>query len=460
MGPFIKTKNDTKKIMKNVLIALIPIILFSIYKNGYIPYLNNKITFIEIFKPLFNILVGIFTSFIIEFLYYKIIKKNDKYKYSYSIFPGLFLSLILPLKTPLYIIAIGASVSTLSKILFGGFGKNKLNPALVGYIFIFIAFSSILTTSNYLNNYELDTISSSTPLTNASLISDIGSYDKLIKPYGTLINFIVGTIPGSLAETSALLCIIAFIYLTITKTIKWRILVFYVATVFIITFGIGRLLGQGIYYPLFHIFSGGLLFGAVFMATDPVTSAVTPIGQILQGIFLGILTVVLRFNFVEGVAISIIISNLFIFLFDKIGSKARFSFIKCIPYYIVIAILIITSIIGLAATKRVENNQDPNFNIISKTKEGTTTNYIVKQKGYGGNIKAKIIIEDNKIKTIEILSHNETKDRYQLIIDNNYIQELIDSQSNIEQLDTVSNATVTSNALKRMINNVLQDYKH
>ena len=240
MGPYLRTNNDTKKIMNNVILALIPIIIFAIYKNGYIPFSHNKIIFIEMFRPLLNIFVGVITSFVIEFIYYKLIKRNNNYKYSYSIFPGLFLALILPLKTPIYIIAIGSFVATLSKLLFGGFGKNKLNPALVGYVFIFVFFSSIFSTNNYFNTYEIDTISSSTPLTNASMISDIGSYEKLVKPYGNLMNFFIGTIPGSMAETSAVLCLLAFLYLTLTKTIKWRIPVFYISTVFLITFGIGR----------------------------------------------------------------------------------------------------------------------------------------------------------------------------------------------------------------------------
>jgi len=458
MGPYLRSKNNTKKIMNNLIIALIPIIIFSIYKNGYIPYSNDKISFIEMFRPLLTVLIGVITSFVVEFVYYKLIKKSNGFKCSYSIFPGLFLALILPLKTPIYIVAIGSFIGSLSKLLFGGFGKNMLNPALVGYVFIIVVFSSIFSTNNYFNAYEIDTISSSTPLTNASMISDIGSYDKLVKPYGSLLNFFIGTIPGSMAETSAVLCIFAFIYLTITKTIKWRIPVFYVSTVFIITFGIGRLLGQGLYYPLFHVLSGGLLFGAVFMATDPVTSAVTPIGQVLQGIFLGILTVFLRITGVEGVAISILIINLFVFLLDKVGMSSRLNFIKCVPYFIIVAILIIISIIGLASTKRVEGNQDPNFNIVIKTKEGITTNYVVRQKGYGGNIKASISIVNDKIESIEILSHNETKDRYQLVIDSDYIQQLISNQDNIEDLDTISSATVTSNALKKMIINVMQDY--
>lgn len=458
MGPFLKSKNSTDKMMFNLIISLIPIILFSIYKHGYIPYVNNKTNFVGLIYPLIFIVIGALTSYLIEFVYYKFIKKNNEIKNSYSIFPGLFLALILPIKTPIYVLILGASVASISKILFGGFGKNIFNPALIGYIFVVASYSGFFTTNYYLNNYELDTISSSTPLTNASMISDIGSYEKLVKPYGNLFDFFIGTIPGSLGETSALLCLIAFIYLTATKTIKWRISVSYITTVFIITFGIGRLLGQGIYYPLFHILSGGLMFGAVFMATDPVTSTVTPTGQILQGLFLGILTVILRFTGVEGVATSILILNMFVFMLDKIGVKSRFDFMKCLPWFVLVCLIMIVTMIWLASTKRVTDNKDPNFNIVSKSQQNEQTTYVVTQKGYGGNIKASVVIVDDKITFVEIISNNETKDRYQLVLDNNYIDNLINNQNNIEEVDTISGATVTSNALKKMLINVMEDY--
>lgn len=459
MGPFLRSKNSTNKIMLHLLVALLPIIIFTVYKNGYIPYSHGLISFIEIFNPLLTIFIGALTSFVVESIYALILKKKNYIKNSYAFFPGLFLALILPLHTPIYIVVIGSVIASISKIIFGGFGKNMFNPALVGYLFIILVFSSILTTDNYFNQYELDTISSPTPLTNASMVSGIGSYDELVEPYGDLSNFLIGTIPGSLAETSALLCIVAYIYLSFTKTIKWRIPLVYVATVFIITFGIGRLLGEGIYYPLFHILSGGLMFGAVFMATDPITSCVTPIGQVLQGILLGIITVVFRFTGVEGVAYSILIVNALVFLLDKIGMVSRFNLLKSIVWFVIVWIIVIALTVILAASRRVEGNKDPNFDITSKEESGNQTIYNVSQEGYGGKIRAKVIIENDRIVSLEITSHHETANRYQLVLDSDYINQLINNQDNLDGLDTVSSATVTSNALKKLVINVLEDYK-
>ena len=459
MGPFLRSKNSTNKIMLHLLVALLPIIIFTVYKNGYIPYNHGLISFIEMFNPLLTIFIGALTSFVVESIYALILKKKNYIKNSYAFFPGLFLALILPLHTPIYIVVIGSAIASISKIIFGGFGKNMFNPALVGYLFIVLVFSSILTTDNYFNQYELDTISSPTPLTNASMVSGIGSYEELVEPYGDLSNFLIGTIPGSLAETSALLCIVAYIYLSVTKTIKWRIPLVYVATVFIITFGIGRLLGEEIYYPLFHILSGGLMFGAVFMATDPITSCVTPIGQILQGILLGIITVFFRFTGVEGVTFSILIVNALVFFLDKIGMVSRFNLLKSIIWFVIIWIIVIALTLIFASSRRVEGNQDPNFDITSKEEVGSQTIYNVSQEGYGGKIRAEVIIENDRIISIEITSHHETANRYQLVLDSDYINQLINNQDNIDNLDTVSSATVTSNALKKLVINVSEDYK-
>ncbi len=446
---FIKSKNTTNKIMMNVLIALTPIILFSFYKNGILPGINGNTSVIEMFYPILFIIVGALSSFVLEFIYCKIKKQEIKNKYAF--FPGLFLSLLLPINTPLYIIIIGSLVATIfGKLIFGGFGKNIFNPALIGYLFIILFLSSSL--GSYANNYEIDTNVSSTPLTNASFSDN--TYEELIEPYG-FDSLFLGFYPGGLAETSSLLILIGFIYLVITKSIKWIIPVTYVSTVFLITLIASSVTGIEVYYSLFHILSGGLLFGAVFMATDPVTSSVTPIGQVIEGVFLGIITVIFRMFFVEGVAYSILICNLFIFIFDKVGSEARFKKGILASTIIALIILIILTGISFKDISIDDSETDPNFDIISIKKEGTTTIYEVTQLGYGGRIKANLYI-DSIITKIEVLNHNETSNRYDKIIDENYIEYLISNQNNLEDVDTIATVTITSNAFIKMIDNVLE----
>lgn len=462
MGPFIKDTNKTSKMMFHLFIALTPIIAFTFIKNGVIPYTHGTTGVLGMLYPLIFILISTLSTFIFETVYGLLfLKRNikDLIKNTYSIFPGLFLGLILPINTPIIILIIGSFVSSIiAKMLFGGFGNNIFNPALVGRLFIITVYAIVIGKSGgYLNSYELDTISSSTPLTNASTLSGIGTYDVLVKPYGSLLNFFIGTIPGAVGETSALLCLLAFAYLTFFKVIKWKIPVTYILTVFAITYVIGGINDQGIWYPLFQIFSGGLMFGAIFMATDPVTSPVTPIGQVLYGMFLGILTVIFRFltPFPEGVLTSILTMNMFVMILDKIGSLARFNFkITLIPFIVAWALILILSI-GISVHYNTEEETDPNFSIISKQIEGLKTTYTVTQKGYSSTIKATIIVDSGKIQNINVLEQNDSF--YSKVNEENYISKLVSSNG---EADTISGATITSNALKAMVKNTLNDYNN
>lgn len=464
-GPYIKNKNNTNKIMSHLIISLLPIILFSFYKNGIIPFIHNKTDILGMIYPLIFILMGTLSTGLFEGLYAKfILKEKDLKNYltnSYSFMPGLFLSLILPINTPISILILGAFVSIIiGKMLFGGFGNNVFNPALIGRLFIISTYAIVISNNGgYLNSYEIDTISSATPLSNVSTAEGFGTYETLVEPYGTLSDFFIGTIPGAVGETSALLCILAFIYLTVTKTIKWRIPICYVGTVFIMTLLIAMANGLGIWYPLFQIFSGGLLFGAVFMATDPVTSPTTPIGQVIYGLLLGILTVVFRYltPYPEGVLTSILTMNMLVFIIDKIGLKGRLDYKKVILPFTTISLLMLIIPIGISSKyNKKENNIDPNYNIISSEKIGNNVIYVVTQKGYVGNIRAEITINNSKILSIEILEQNESF--YQKIVDINYINKLIQEQNNIKNVDTISGVTVTSTALKKMVINTLEDY--
>ena len=458
MGPFIKSEKDTNEIMKHLLIALAPIVLFAYIKNGLIPFVKGYANVLGLFYPLIFILIATLSTFSFETLYKIIFEKKelkDAINNSYSIFPGLFLGLILPINTPIIILILAGFISSIiAKMLFGGFGNNIFNPALVGRLFVISAYALVIGKSGgYLNSYELDTISSGTPLTNASLINGIGTYETLVKPYGSLLNFFVGTIPGAVGETSAFLCLLGLIYLTYFKAIKWKIPVTYILTVFAITYVIGGMNNLGIWYPLFQIFSGGLMFGAVFMATDPVTSPVTPIGQILYGMFLGILTVIFRFltPFPEGILTSILTMNMLVVILDKIGALARFNFKITIIPFVIAWILILGLSIGISTNMKTEH-KDTNFNIIEKNKDGNKTTYVVTQKGYSSTIKAKIIIEDKKVLELTILEQNDSF--YQKVEDENFINKIKDNP----ETDTVTGATITSTAIKTMLKNTLNDY--
>lgn len=357
-APFIRSvdekKISTTRIMVDVLIALTPIILFAWYKNGILPFIKlSSVSFLTMLWPLLFVLVGGLTSMLLEGVYFSLFKQVKGFKnilkeinLSYACLPGIILALILPLYTPIWILMLGCLMANIVfKMLFGGFGHNIFNPALIAYAVIMAAFAGTLGGS-YLNPLEqinLVGISSVTPLSN--YMGNLGgSYEELVAPYGSLLNFFIGNIPGSLGETSALLIIVGFIYLVIRKAIKWYVPTIYVGVVFVISYLVGLVNGEtGIWYPLFNVLSGGLLFGAVFMATEPVTTPKSPNGKVIFAVFLGIFTCLFRFigSMPEGVATSILFVCLFTPLIDRFAAIIRSARIskKAILKYATIVVL-------------------------------------------------------------------------------------------------------------------------
>ena len=320
MSIFIKDDNSKNKITKNLLICLIPLIIFSIYKNGYLPFKEDKISMFQLLYPLILVIVSILSMLLTTFVYSKITN----------------------------------IITILDKLL-----PRKLKfincTLIVGLMVILI---NTLLNNSYLNPLE-------TNLVNISKINNIGNYETLVRPYGNLLDFFVGFIPGILGGSS-ILCLIGFIYLCFTKSIKWRITVVYILIVLAMTFYIGNISGFGLWYPLYNVFTCGLLFGAIYLSALS-SSPITPIGQWLYGIFLGIVTVILRYfmPIEECVLISILIVNLFGFLFDKIGCKSRFNLNKCLIAFLIAWVLIIG--FEFYITKKVDNNliiEDNNSDVI------------------------------------------------------------------------------------------------
>ena len=272
-------------------------------------------------------------------------------------------------------------------------------------------------------------------------------------------NFLFGNIPGAIGETCSLLCIIAFIYLTYKKIIKWRIPTSYIGSVTIISIIICLTKGIGIWFILFNILSGGLLFGAVFMATDPVTTPITRRGQVISGILMGIITMGIRYltPLPEGVLISILIVNIITIFINKLSVKLYDK--KNISNIILIGIILLCIISSFVIGKNIITKPlDDTYEILSKVKNGTTTTYKVKGMGYAGkgSIKLKIIFTNNNISNIEVISSHETYTN--MIYSNDYLNKIINNQNNLDNLDTISGCTYTSKYLKEIVEKTKEDY--
>lgn len=451
---YLKSKDTTNKMMNNVIIALIPIMVFAWIRNGIYPYFftSADCTLYDLVKPLLIMIIPALTTYYTEYFYYK--KSNErnpkeKTKHSYAILPGLFLGLILPINTPLYAVVLGALCATLiGKIIFGGFSHNIFNPALLGRLFIIFMFAGAIS-SNGGYHTAIDTTSSATPLSfmannSYNLTTDI--------PY-SLGNLFLGFHPGCLGEVSILLCIIAFVYLTATKTIKHRIPICYITTVFVITMLIGIFTNQQLDYAFYQIFSGGLFFGAIFMATDPVTSPITNYGQIVYGICLGILTCVFRYltPYPEGVLTAILTMNLLVGLINILSIKtARYKSLA-----IVILVAIATIVVVTCSNKIYVKEEVINY-IDEKTINNDSYMYKITKKGYVADITIELVINKGQITSIDVLSQQESF--YAQIESNNYLNKFVTNINLIDDIDTISGVTKTSSTIKEIVLIAIEDY--
>lgn len=289
-SPHIRRKTSSSDIMFDVILALMPASLYGVYQFGLNAFLI--------------IITSIATCVLSEYVFEKLMKKPITTGDYSAFLTGLLLALNLPSTVPLWIPIIGSVFAiVVVKQLYGGLGQNFMNPALAARCFLLISFIGRMTT------FTVDGVSGATPL---SVLKETG------KTVGVSSLFI-GNIMGSIGETSAIALLIGAAYLLYKKIISIRIPFTYIGTflLFLILFG-GR--GFDISYLLSHLFGGGLILGAFFMATDYVTSPITSKGQIVYGVVLGLFTGIFRVygGSGEGVSYAILLCNLLVPLIEKV----------------------------------------------------------------------------------------------------------------------------------------------
>ena len=296
-SPHIHGGDSISKNMYGVLIALVPAFLVSLYFFGL--------------GALIVTVASVFFCVLFEYLIQKFLMKKEPTLYDGSaILTGVLLAFNLPSNLPIWIIAIGALAAIgIGKMSFGGLGNNIFNPALTGRIFLLISFPAQMTTwpiVDALNAFPMTYTDATTGATVLSLMNE-GALDKL----PAVSDMLVGNMGGSLGEVSALALILGLFYMLWKKIITWHIPVSVLATVFVFT-GIMHLINPAQYAdPFVHLLSGGLMLGAVFMATDYVTSPMSKSGMLVYGVGIGILTTVIRLfgSYPEGMSFAIFIMN-------------------------------------------------------------------------------------------------------------------------------------------------------
>ena len=297
-SPHIRSNNSTRRIMRDVCLALLPALVFGIAHFGM--------------RALLITLISVGTALVAELLANRLIFKGDRDLDGSAVVTGLLLAMTLPASVPYWIAALGSAFAILVvKAMCGGLGQNVFNPALAARALLVLLFPVHMVRFYAVNGFfgGADTVTAATPLHHMAMLE---------LPQESLMDAFLGNMPGSIGEVSALALLLGGAYLVYRKEISLRIPVAYIGTVAILTLIFYRTGNPG-YWMLYSILSGGVMLGAIFMATDYATSPVTPKGQIVYGIGCGALTVLFRYFgfFPEGVTYAILLMNAAAWLIDR-----------------------------------------------------------------------------------------------------------------------------------------------
>ena len=316
-SPHVHGGDSIEKNMYGVLIALVPTFIFSIVFFGLGAILVT--------------LTSVVACLVFEYVIQKYLMKQRPTIWDGSaIITGVLLAFNLPSSLPLWIVVIGALVAIgIGKMSFGGLGNNIFNPALVGRVFLLISFPVQMTTWPVPNGFATaDAVTGATPLALVKEAVKNGQAvgDALSSAGFSTGNLILGNMGGSLGEVAAIGLLLGFAYMLIRKIISWHIPVAIFATVIVFS-GILNLADPAQFAgPVFHLFTGGLMLGAIFMATDYVTSPMTHKGMLIYGVGIGLLTVIIRVfgAYPEGMSFAILIMNGFTPLINRYCRPRRF----------------------------------------------------------------------------------------------------------------------------------------
>ena len=308
-SPHVHSKTTTRTIMRDVLIALAPAVIGSVYFFGL--------------RALVVTMISVASCLFFEWAWCKLMKQDCKiYDYSACV-TGVLLAFVCPPTVPYWIVILGDLFAiVLVKMLFGGIGRNVVNPALAGRAFMFswpVAMSTWVKVGWENQAGILDTVDAVTAAT------PLAAMHQGQLPDNSLLEMFLGNVGGCIGETSVLLLLIGFVYLLLRKVITVRIPLAYIGTVAVLAFlfpmGNDRFL-----WTAAQLCGGGLMLGAIFMATDYVTSPVTKLGQVVYGIGCGVLTILIRYfgGYNEGVSYAILVMNCCVVLLDRIGRPTKF----------------------------------------------------------------------------------------------------------------------------------------
>ena len=313
-APHVHGSNDTRRLMGDVLLALLPALVVSVLAYGWQAFVVTAFS--------------VACCVLVEWAVQKFLLKGPSTLGDMSaIVTGVLLGFNLPANIPLGLVAVGAIVAVgIGKMTFGGLGKNPFNPALVGRVFLLVAFPVAMTSFPE----AVGAVSGATPLAMAKEALKTGVPVAEVMQSVDLSAMSLGMRSGSLGEISVVALLVGFVWLLVRRVISWHIPVCVLGTMALFS-GIMWLISPAEYMnPLFHLLSGGAVLGAVFMATDYVTSPMTKKGMVIYAVGIGVITMLIRLwgPYPEGMSFAILIMNSVVPLIDKYVRPKRFGVVK------------------------------------------------------------------------------------------------------------------------------------
>lgn len=466
-SPNYRQKRSTHDIMRELTIAILVLCVVAVAYN-FTRGANYGI------HAIILMVASVVTAVVTEIAWAKINgKANVKAELanSFPLITALLFALTIPVGTPYYVAIVGAFVAIFfGKLVYGGFGYNIFNPALVGRVVVHLSFGAQLTATLG----GADASSAATPLTAFAGTNFLGEIPVSL---GTLFT---GFYPGALGETFTIVILALGVVLAIRKVIDYRI----TASILVTSFVLGAIQGatgglNPITTGLAHIALGGMALGAVFMATDPVTSPTSPLGKVIYGILVGFIAMLIRVkaNYPEGVLFAILMMNMFTPMIDNftLGRTNQKMAKQYATIAVVAAIACGTMICVGSSLEKVEVKEETptveetkDYEVVSKS--GNT--YVVTSKGFAGNVEIEVTFDGDTITAMKVTSHNETEGYGKTLIEtgnggelNEAAQTFHDTIINgtnltsetLDGADTSTGATVTSKAIIKALNGALEE---
>ena len=444
-SPNYRDGQSTGRIMGELTLGLLAVFAFSLY------YYFTNFSASYGLRAILLMITAIVSACGTEILWCVFTKKDilNSLKNSYPWVTAIILTMMCPLSIEYYALAVATVIAIFfGKLVFGGFGQNIFNPAAVGRATIFASFAGAAAA---------DIVTGATPTSSMAaqnwIINSAEGMSSFLKPFGGLGNMFVGLYPGAIGETSALVILVVGVILAIRKVIDWRVPATYLITVFVLAAGVGLMHGAPISYALFHLLTGGAMFGAVFMMTDPVTNPTSAAGRIMFAVGCAVITIVLRLrsNLPEGVMYSILIMNMLTPLIESLtdGQQIKMKSKN-------IRNLAILFVAGLAITLLVGSTIKP---VAAGSAEagatnGTETTYNVTQHGFQGDNQFEVVIDTAKgeVVSVKMTEFNDTPGIGDGVNDD-YLSQFVGAKSedDVNAVDNVSGASYTSKSAKDAI---------